>query len=82
MTKFKKTDFCYHGGYLTYAGQFFVARFKYGNPGKSKNHFVKFLVANFTVEEYRALYATGLAPTEILKTKGFVPYNTYAGGAA
>lgn len=53
----------------------FVARFKYANPGRSATHFVKFLQKHFTPEEYFTQLKQGVAPAEILKTKGFVSYN-------
>jgi hypothetical protein len=56
-------------------GTDFVARFKYANPKSSARHFVKFLVKNFTPQEYAAELATGKAPLTILQTKGFVSYN-------
>ena len=52
----------------------FVARFKYANAGKSATHFIKFLTANFTPEEYFALKQTK-APVCVLETKGYVCYN-------
>ena len=64
--KFQTAKFEYDGMYLTYEGQF-VARFKRGG----KTEFVKFLVKNFTVEEYFAARET-LQPIEVLETRGFV----------
>jgi hypothetical protein len=49
----------------------FVARFKYRSPRTRANAFVKFLVTNFTPDEYMQLYAGGMAPLLILRTKGF-----------
>lgn len=49
----------------------FVARFKYMQPKRKANTFVKFLTSNFTPAEYFALYATGMPPLTILQTKGF-----------
>jgi hypothetical protein len=66
MTKFNPEQFVYDGMYLQYQGQF-VARFKRGG----KTEFVKFLVKNFTVEEYFAARET-LQPVEVLETRGFV----------
>jgi hypothetical protein len=53
----------------------FVARFKYANPKRSANHFVKFLEKNFTPAEYFAERAKGVAPRTILEAKGYVSYN-------
>jgi hypothetical protein len=66
MTEFDPTQFVYDGMYLRYQGQF-VARFKRGG----KAEFVRFLVKNFTVEEYFAARET-LQPVEVLETRGFV----------
>jgi hypothetical protein len=66
MTKFNPTQFTYDGMYLQYQGQF-VARFKRGG----KAEFVRFLVKNFTVEEY-FFALERLQPMEILQHKGFV----------
>jgi hypothetical protein len=52
----------------------FVARFKYKSPMANARHFVKFLTANFTPEEFFALAAAG-TPVGALETKGYVPYN-------
>ena len=52
----------------------FVARFKYANAGKSATHFIKFLTANFTPEEYFGLLETK-PPMTVLGTKGYVAYN-------
>jgi hypothetical protein len=64
--KFQTEKFKYDGMYLTYEGQF-IARFKRGG----KVEFVKFLVKNFSVEEYFAARST-LQPIQVLETKGFV----------
>lgn len=71
MTKFDKSKFNYHGGYLTYDGKF-VARFKY-RGGAKMGPFKSFLIKNFTVEEYFAIYneGRGPAPLQILEAKGF-----------
>jgi hypothetical protein len=66
MTKFNPEQFVYDGMYLQYQGQF-VARFKRGG----KAEFVRFLVKNFTVEEY-FFALERLQPMEILQHKGFV----------
>jgi hypothetical protein len=66
MTKFNPEQFVYDGMYLQYQGQF-VARFKRG----AKAEFVRFLVKNFTVDEY-FFALERLQPMEILQHKGFV----------
>jgi hypothetical protein len=66
MAKFNPEQFVFDGMYLQYQGQF-VARFKRGG----KAEFVRFLVKNFTVEEYFAALKT-LQPVEVLETRGFV----------
>ena len=71
MSKFIKEEFNYHGGYLTYgADHKFIARFKYQKGDKPS--FLRFLIANFTPEEYFARYANGESPLGILESKGFV----------
>lgn len=89
MTKFdpRKFDMGYGSErYVKYDGEF-IARFKYGRPAACARHFVKFLVANFAVEEYaeglsKPLVIDGktigrnMAPAEVLATKGFVDFNT------
>lgn len=80
MTKFIAKDFDMGYGserYVRYDNKF-VARFKYMRPGANAKHFVKFLVANFTVEEYFAELAAGKAPAEILRIKGYECLNTIA----
>jgi hypothetical protein len=61
--------------YVTTNDHLFIARFKYGRAVSSARHFIKFLVANFTPEEYLAKVAAGLAPLTILEEKGYVSYN-------
>lgn len=72
MTKFDKSKFNYHGGYLTYDGKF-VARFKYRSSPIKMGPFKSFLIKNFTVEEYFGIYneGRGPAPLQILEAKGF-----------
>ena len=67
MTKFDKTKFSYHGGYLMY-GDKFIARFKHRGP-VTKGIFLKQLIKNHTVEEYLSKNANGMgvAPLTILK---------------
>ena len=80
MTKFDLAKFDMGYGserYVKYDGKF-VARFKYRNAAACSKHFVKFLVANFTVEEYFELCEgpQKLAPMLALATKGYEDYNT------
>ena len=61
--------------WVSYENQF-VARFKHGSAKASANHFIKFLVKNFTVEEYFAkLEQPNSAPVRVLEEKGYVSYN-------
>lgn len=93
MTQFNKTDFNFHGGYLTYTGDYsgrpvyedkpgthptrvgtgmdlFIARFKYRGSPLKMGAFKKFLINNFTVEEY-AEAVSNTSPLQALKNKGF-----------
>lgn len=82
MTAFNKADFDMgHGSerWVMYGPERrFVARFKYARPGANANHFVKFLIKNFTVEEFFGLIDTGMTPAKVLETKGYVSLNTLA----
>lgn len=97
MTKFNKSDFSYHGGYLMYTGEYegrpvyeagkrvhpsnvgrgidlFIARFKYRGSPVKMGAFKKFLINNFSVEEYaaaRKVEGIDGAPLRILQNKGF-----------
>ena len=72
MTRFQKDQFAYDGGYLTYGPEHrFVARFKYAATS-SKARWIKFMVENFSVEEYFAAHDAGRSPLEIMESKGFV----------
>jgi hypothetical protein len=53
----------------------FVARFKYARPGQNAKAFAKFLVANFTPEQYFERMRAGHAPLQILAAYGFVSPN-------
>ena len=73
MSKFEKSMFNYHGGYLTYgegADRKFVARFKRGGMASFKS----FLTKNFLVEEYFTKVANS-TPMEVLETKGYISPN-------
>ena len=71
---FKKENFNYFGGYLTYnledgERDKFVARFKYV---KYQGAFKNFLIKNFTTDEYFTRYENGEGPLTILESKGFM----------
>ena len=74
-TPFIKNLFHFDGMYLNYgSGQYtkdarFVARFKYNKRDRSS--FVKFLIANFTVDEYFSALKI-YAPSRILTAKGWI----------
>lgn len=71
MTLFDKTRFT-GSNFVMYEGRF-VARFRRGG----RADFLKFLVKNFTVEEYFAkLEGDRLAPLEILEERGYICPNT------
>jgi hypothetical protein len=57
-----------------YHDQEFVARFKHVSPTRSARHFVKFLITNFTPEEYFTERAKHLSPLPILESKGYISY--------
>ena len=74
--------FNYQAGYLSYGRYFsveekFVARFKYAAQRSRKAGFIKFLVNNFTPEEYfsrtayRADGSLGETPLGVLESKGY-----------
>mgnify|MGYP001172176811 CR=1 FL=1 len=65
---FKKEEFSYFGGYLTYKGEF-VARFKYV---VFQGAFKTFLIKHFTPTEYFTRLSSGETPLGILKSKGFI----------
>jgi hypothetical protein len=79
MTKFNAKMFDMGSGserYVTYGpDRRFVGRFKYMRPAANARHFVKFLIANFTVEEYFAAIDAKKAPGVILREKGYVSLN-------
>ena len=70
MTEFNKDRFETNGPVIRYAGDF-VARFKYGGGADFK----RFLIKNFTVEEYFGRLADGELPLPILESKGFISTN-------
>lgn len=76
-----RKGFHFFGGYLTYTptpGVYdsthvparFVARFKYTK--KDRAPFQKFLIENFTPEEYFSRLKVELTPYTILESKGFM----------
>lgn len=75
MTKFKKELFTFDGLFLMYRSQAdsiannFVARFKHV---KDQNSVKKFLIENFTVEEYFDRLNKNEAPLQILRSKGYL----------
>lgn len=79
MTKFNKTSFEYHGGYLHYttdAGERkFVARFKHRGP-VTKAKFLKTLIKHYAVEEYFSkLENLKEAPLQILQNDGLLTFH-------
>lgn len=66
-TRFIKSEFNFHGGYLTYKGQF-VARFKISKAPITKAIFIKELIKNHTVESYFEELKNS-TPVHILKEK-------------
>jgi hypothetical protein len=66
MTAFIKTEFS-GSECVSYGGKF-VARFKRGG----KASFLKFLVKNFSVEEYFGRLDAGESPLKILEAKGYL----------
>jgi len=75
MTAFNKKNFFFSGDYTMYQtgdGNHFIARFKYGSGKAKATHFMKFLIKNFTVEEYLGAMALGKSPIPILAERGYV----------
>ena len=71
MTQFSSENINDHNGWLSYGPERkFVANFAKRGGGKAT--FVKFLIKNFTVEEYFEMYDAGRAPITIVQTKGYV----------
>lgn len=78
--KFIKDQFVISGSsseyWVHYNGDF-VGCFKHGSAKASANHFIKFLMNNFTVEEYFSkMEEVDSSPVRILEQKGYVAYNT------
>ena len=72
MEKFNAEKFVFDGMYLTYDGKF-VARFK--NNSRDRTQFQKFLMANFSTDEYFGLLVNRVTPLGALETKGYVSPN-------
>ena len=74
MTAFTKDNLWMSGDCMMYHvyGETprFIARFKYGKQGLGS--FKKFLMQNFTMEEYFAEMDKRIAPLRILESKGYV----------
>ena len=77
MTKFAKTSFEYHGGYLHYntaAGERkFVARFKHRGP-VTKAKFLSALIKHYTPADYFAKMEAGAAPLRVLMDDGILVF--------
>jgi len=81
QTRFSNENIRKDGAYLlyvpagstTWADFQFIARFKHHGPhsGYTVNQFKKFLIANFTVEEYMNGLEAGETPIGLLDSKGF-----------
>jgi hypothetical protein len=71
MTKFSNENLIDSNGWLSYGPERkFVANFSKRGGGKAT--FIKFLIKNFTVEEYFEMYNSGMAPLRIVQTKGYL----------
>ena len=69
MNTFVKANFKIAGD-MVYYNDNFVARFKHCK--RDRTHFLNFLTANFTPDEYQNMLVEGYTPTDALKTKGYV----------
>lgn len=73
---FIKENFHFDSEYLVYGPHMygkdtrFVARFKRNKRDRSS--FIKFLMQNFTVEDYFSALEAGATPAGILRTRGWV----------
>lgn len=71
MTQFSNENLNDSNGWLSYGPERkFVANFS--NRGGGKATFVKFLIKNFTVEEYFEMLDANKSPLSIVETKGYV----------
>jgi hypothetical protein len=70
---FQKINFTISAGWVSYSDdtldRVFVARCR---VSKDAGPFVTFLKNNFQIEEYFNLIKSGLAPLEVLMTKGYI----------
>lgn len=69
MASFDRETFIQNSEYVMYDGKF-VARFKYQKSAIGS--FIKFLINNFTVEEYFNRMEDGEAPLKIAESKGYI----------
>jgi len=76
MTKFERGGFMYHGGYLSYKGNF-IARFKYRGSVK-KSEYIKILCKHYTLEDWVEKLKSN-PPLLILRNDGFVTYTALEG---
>ena len=79
MTQFSNENLIDSNGWVLYAPQGwatphaerkFVANFSKRGGGKAT--FMKFLIKNFTVEEYFEMLDANISPLKIVETKGYV----------
>jgi hypothetical protein len=71
--KFDRSQFNYHGGFLTYGpDRKFVARFKHRGP-VTKSDYVRLLCKYYTVEDY--FNRGDRAPMQILMDDGYVTFD-------
>ena len=71
MTQFSNENLNDANGWLSYGPERkFVANFAKRGGGKAT--FIKFLIKNFTVEEYFEMLDAGKAPLAIVEAKGYV----------
>lgn len=72
---FDRSEFQYHGGYLTYGPKRkFIARFKRRGP-VGKADFVRLLTKYYTTEMYFNSLENNLAPLQILMNDGYVKFD-------
>jgi hypothetical protein len=74
--KFERSGFEYHGGYLTYQGNF-IARFKHRGAVK-KSEYIKILCKHYTLEDWVEKLKSN-PPLTILHNDGYVTYNALDG---
>jgi hypothetical protein len=71
MTAINKDLIHICSGWISYGpSNKFIARFKYGKGGIKS--FIKFLVENFTEEEYFGRLDAGESPLKVLESKGYL----------